>query len=78
MSLSLAEIRVLTTPEEKQCYIVNGYANWQLHVDGEEITFEGGYSAEYFKRHYEALGYDVHLMKTRMYAYNEGGSGQGI
>jgi len=44
---------------EKVCRIVNGRFSYQLIVDGEKIAFNYSWNAEYFARHYKALGYKV-------------------
>lgn len=47
-------------PEEKPlCKIINDQFSWVLRVDGKEIPFQGLGNAEYFKEHYEKLGYEV-------------------
>lgn len=46
----------------KKCQIINSKFSWLLCVDGEEIAFQGGHNAEYFKKHYESLGYKVELI----------------
>lgn len=45
--------------EIKTCYINNDRFSWVLRVDGFEVPFQGHENAEYFKEHYEALGYEV-------------------
>ena len=47
----------------KKCEIINGRFSWILKVDGQTISFQGMESAEYFKNHYEALGYDVEVRR---------------
>ena len=43
----------------KNCIIINGKFSWLLLVDNQEIFFSGFHNAEYFKVHYENLGYQV-------------------
>lgn len=45
--------------ETKVCTILNGALSWFLEVDGESISFDTYRAAEYFLKHYEALGYTV-------------------
>lgn len=44
---------------KKLCRIINGQFSWILCVDGQEITFSLGSSADYFEQHYKQLGYTV-------------------
>jgi len=44
---------------DKICKIINGQFSWILEVDGEEISFQGGWNADYFERHYSGLGYKI-------------------
>lgn len=46
-------------PEEKECVIVNHVFSYILIVDGKEILFQSGDSADYFEKHYRELGYEV-------------------
>ena len=46
----------------KTCKIINGLFTWTLEVDGMNIPFNGSQYAEYFKSHYEALGYTVEMV----------------
>jgi len=43
----------------KECKITNGENSWILEVDGQTIRFFGSDNAEYFKGHYESIGYLV-------------------
>jgi len=43
----------------KICKIINGQFSWILEVDEEKISFQGGWNADYFERHYSELGYEV-------------------
>jgi hypothetical protein len=43
----------------KSCEIINGRFSYVMKVDGKTIPFNGSDCAEYFKRHYAALGYVV-------------------
>lgn len=45
----------------KKCKIVNGKFSYYLEVDGRTINFDGGSNADYFKEHYESLGYEVEM-----------------
>lgn len=47
----------------KKCTIKHLQFAWLLSVDGEEIPFNGGHNAEYFKKHYESIGYEVEVIK---------------
>ena len=47
----------------KQCKIINLKFTWVLIVDNEEIPFQSGCNANYFKNHYESLGYKVEMIK---------------
>ena len=55
-------VQVEFTPE-KLCILVNARFCWILKVDGKEIPFNCGSSADYFEEHYKALGYDVRRVK---------------
>lgn len=44
---------------DKVCKIINGQFSWILEVDGCSITFQGGYSVDYFEKHYSELGYKI-------------------
>ena len=48
----------------KECILENGQFSWILHVDGLGIAFEGKYAADYFREHYQKLGYIVKEIKT--------------
>lgn len=43
----------------KICEIINSRFCWFLRVDGESISFQGSYNADYFANHYANLGYKV-------------------
>jgi hypothetical protein len=43
----------------KVCKIINSKFSWILGVDGQTISFQGFYNADYFERHYSELGYEV-------------------
>ena len=43
----------------KICKIINGQFSWILEVDGEKISFQGGWNTDYFERHYAGIGYRV-------------------
>ena len=45
--------------EVKVCRIINSRFCWLLVVDGQSIPFQSVSSAEYFKRHYTELGYQI-------------------
>ena len=47
---------------QKICRIINGRFSWFLEVDGQKIPFNYGSSADYFKKHYEELGYYVEMI----------------
>jgi YHS domain-containing protein len=44
-------------PTSKVCTITNGEFAYSLKVDGKTIYFQGNDNAEYFKKHYQMLGY---------------------
>jgi len=44
---------------DKICKIINGNHCYILEVDGQEIPFQLGYSADYFEQHYKELGYKI-------------------
>jgi uncharacterized protein YmfQ (DUF2313 family) len=46
----------------KKCQIINSKFSWILKVDDEEIAFQGSRNADYFKKHYESLGYKVEII----------------
>jgi hypothetical protein len=48
----------------KTCKIINNLFSWILNVDNESIIFEDRVAQEYFKKHYEELGYKV-IIKER-------------
>lgn len=48
-----------TDNSSKKCVITNGDNSWELNVDGVSINFTGSDNAEYFRRHYSDMGYDV-------------------
>ncbi len=52
----------------KKCIIVNSSFSWILKVDGKEINFQGSENAEYFKTHYETLGYEVEMVDENVMA----------
>ena len=43
----------------KECKIINDPFCYLLEVDDKQIIFHGGFAVEYFKDHYEKLGYKV-------------------
>jgi len=45
--------------EVKTCKIINGQFSWVLEVDGEKISFQGSWNADYFERHYIGLEYKI-------------------
>lgn len=45
----------------KKCKIINDRFSYRLEVDGRSINFDGGNNVDYFKEHYESLGYEVEL-----------------
>jgi len=45
--------------EKPICKLTNGQFSWIMSVDGQEISFDGFYNAEYFAKHYRKLGYKV-------------------
>jgi len=49
---------------KKECIIENGQFSYILHVDGHGISFQGAYAADYFRQHYQKLGYKVLEIKT--------------
>lgn len=49
------------TEKDKLCYIEDSQFCYYLHVDGQRIGFLGWEEADYFKEHYEKLGYKVVL-----------------
>jgi hypothetical protein len=49
----------------KKCKIVNGEFSWFMQVDGNTIVFSGSDAADYFKTHYEGLGYEVEFLYQR-------------
>ena len=55
--------------EEKICKIVNDTFYYALEVDGEDISFVGGWNVDYFQKHYEELGYKV--IKEDRYTENQ-------
>jgi hypothetical protein len=49
----------------KECKIINSRFSWILIVDGHSISFQGSENADYFKQHYENLGYSVIMYNDR-------------
>lgn len=49
----------------KKCQLINEKFTWILSVDGENIPFQGGHHVEYFKKHYESLGYTVEIINKQ-------------
>ena len=50
--------------DEKICILENAQFSWILKVDGVEIPFYYGSSADYFEEHYKSLGYTVKRIAT--------------
>jgi len=50
--------------ERKECIIENAQFSYILRVDGQEISFQNGISADYFEKHYKKLGYKIKKIKT--------------
>jgi hypothetical protein len=48
---------------DKVCKIINGKFSWRLEVDGHTIPFSGGWSVDYFEKHYSDLGYKIEHIK---------------
>ena len=46
---------------DKICKLINGANSWRMLVDGKDISFQSSTAADYFKKHYEALGYTVEV-----------------
>ena len=56
----------------KLCKIINSQFTWILEVDGESISFNGGYNADYFEKHYKELGYEVkRINMNSTFGYDE-------
>lgn len=49
----------------KICRLINERFSWILAVDGQEIPFQGGHNVDYFKNHYEKLGYTVEVVYSQ-------------
>jgi hypothetical protein len=47
---------------KKKCKIQNMPGCWTLSVDDQKINFQGWDAAEYFKKHYTELGYEVEFI----------------
>jgi len=52
------------TLPQKVCIITNDNFSYNLNVDNQNISFICSWNAEYFKDHYEKLGYKV-ILKSR-------------
>jgi len=52
----------------KICTITNGNFTWRLEVDDQKIDFGSSSAAEYFEKHYTALGYTI-VKKHEVMAY---------
>jgi hypothetical protein len=50
---------------EKICIITNGQLFWELEVNGKSISFQGDDSAEYFRDHYNSLGYKLEFKEQK-------------
>ena len=57
------EILVEEDPGQKVCEIINDKFSYILSVDNARIPFQGG-NIDYFKKHYEQLGYKVIEIKA--------------
>jgi hypothetical protein len=51
----------MSEEKEKLCIIKGECFCFTLIVDEQEISFQGRWNVDYFKRHYEELGYTVKL-----------------
>lgn len=54
----------------KICRITNTRFSWILEVDGETIPFQHNWNAEYFKNHYQSLGYMVEEVNNYAFRNN--------
>ena len=47
-----------------ECIIENAQFSYILRVDNQEISFNGGWNADYFEHLYKNLGYTVKRINT--------------
>jgi len=49
----------MLNPFTPKCRIIKGKYGWTMSVDDMSVVFIGTINAEYFKKHYKRLGYNV-------------------